>query len=72
MLVDQAAYDFTGDGQTAEGRFFILAHEAAVAVHVSAENGGELALQICHLGGAIISFDADAVKYAQKIAASAN
>jgi hypothetical protein len=28
-----------------EGRFFVLPHEAAKAVHISAEYGGELTLQ---------------------------
>ena len=38
----------------AQCRLFILPHEAAVAVHVGAENGGELALQYPPLMMAII------------------
>ena len=42
---DQSVDDFAVRGESAESRLFVVPHEAAVAVHICAENGGELTFQ---------------------------
>ena len=46
MLLDQAVDDLAMRGQSAERRLFILPHEAAVAVNIGAEYGGELTFHL--------------------------
>src|SRR5208337_1131123 len=42
---DQSVDDFAVRGESAESRLFVVPHEAAVTVHICAENGGELTFQ---------------------------
>jgi hypothetical protein len=44
VLLDEGVDNLAVGRQTAECRLFVLPHEAAVAVNVGAEYGGELAL----------------------------
>ena len=43
MLLDERGHDFPIGGQGADGRLFILAHEAAIAFDIGAEDRRELA-----------------------------
>src|SRR5437879_3758078 len=51
---DQGIDDLAVGREGTEGAFFIGAHEAAVAVDIGTENGGELALHVYPLPQAII------------------
>jgi hypothetical protein len=46
MLFDQTVDDLAEGGQTPKGRFFVLPHEATVAMDVGTENGGKSALHL--------------------------
>jgi hypothetical protein len=45
VLFDHLAHDLPVGRQGGDGRFLIVFHEAAVALDISAENGGQLALR---------------------------
>ena len=67
MLLDERIYDLSIRGQRAQRVFLILPHEAAIAIHVGAEDGGKLALQCSPRDGANHSADTQLARSKQLV-----
>jgi hypothetical protein len=51
VLVDEGVYDLTAGSEGMERSLLIFVHEAAVALHIGAEDSGEFALDAVLLHG---------------------